>query len=191
MNKIPKKSAAPGVIKVGFWPSKYCLLHLKHSDFWRKSDLRIAVDEVAQGVPVPDGVHAVVQFLDSVGAAVEEEDVVALERPNLNLNSAPLLKSGKQSCESPCRACRSAGPSCAQGRDSELPSWTWWARGDVPSPESVRQVRYSFSLSQGFIDQDLGNTPGLLVATASTYCPSRPSQLLTTTATKHCDKLDE
>ena len=34
---------------------------------------------------------------------------------------------------------------------------------------------------QGFKDNDLGNSPGLWAAALTTYCPSRPSQLLATT----------
>ena len=51
--------------------------------------------------------------------------------------------------------------------------------------------RYSSTLSQGFEDEDLGNFPGWWAATVATYCPSRPSQLLATTITKHCDRVDK
>ena len=50
---------------------------------------------------------------------------------------------------------------------------------------------YSSSRSQGFKDEDLGNFPGWQAATVATYCTSRPSQLLATTLTKLCDKLDD
>ena len=44
--------------------------------------------------------------------------------------------------------------------------------------------RYSSSLSQGFQDVDLGNSPGLWATSVASYCPSRPSQLLATPVTK-------
>ena len=50
---------------------------------------------------------------------------------------------------------------------------------------------YSSSLSQGFEDEDLRNSPGWLASTVATYCPSRPSQLLANNITKPCDRLDE
>ena len=37
--------------------------------------------------------------------------------------------------------------------------------------------RYSSTLSQGFKDEDSGNSPGWWATTVATYCPSRPSQL--------------
>ena len=48
--------------------------------------------------------------------------------------------------------------------------------------------RFSSSLSQGFKDEDLGNSPGWWATIVANYCPSRLSQLLTT---KHCDRLNE
>ena len=61
----------------------------------------------------------------------------------------------------------------------------WGLAFDKPllSPYEVGLVnvrRYSSSLSHG-----------LWAVTVSTYCPSRPSQLLATTITKHCDRLGE
>ena len=47
------------------------------------------------------------------------------------------------------------------------------------------------SLLQGFKDDDLENSPGWQPATVTTYFPSRPSQLLATTVTKHYNRLDE
>ena len=51
--------------------------------------------------------------------------------------------------------------------------------------------RYSSTLPQGFKDQTLENSPGWWAVTVATSCPSRPSQLLATTVTQHCDRLDE
>ena len=50
---------------------------------------------------------------------------------------------------------------------------------------------YVFILSQGFDDGVLGDSPCWWADTVATYCPSRPSQLLAPTVTKHCNRRDE
>ena len=59
-----------------------------------------------------------------------------------------------------------------------------------PFPSRYIQ-RYSSSLSQGFEDEDLGNSLHWGAPTVATYCPSRPSHHLVNNLTKNCDRLDE
>ena len=51
--------------------------------------------------------------------------------------------------------------------------------------------RYLSTLLQGLKDEDLKNSRGCCAATVAAYSPSRPSQLLPTAVTKHCDRVDE
>ena len=51
--------------------------------------------------------------------------------------------------------------------------------------------RYSSSLSHGHKDEDSGDFPGWWATTVASYCSGRTSQLLATTITNHCDRLDE
>ena len=48
-----------------------------------------------------------------------------------------------------------------------------------------------FIQSQGFKDEDLGSSLVWLAATVGMYCPSRPSQFLSTTVSKHHDRHDD
>ena len=50
---------------------------------------------------------------------------------------------------------------------------------------------YSYSHSQGFKDDDLGNSPGWWAATVVTYCPGRPLQLTQKNITKHGERVEE
>ena len=47
------------------------------------------------------------------------------------------------------------------------------------------------TLSQGFEDDVLGNSPVWLADTAATYCPERPSQLTQENIAKHCDRVEK
>ena len=51
--------------------------------------------------------------------------------------------------------------------------------------------RYASTLSQGFKDEYMGNSPGRWVDAVATYCKNRPRQLSPKTVTKHCDRVDE
>ena len=80
-----------------------------------------------------------------------------------------------------------------RGRDRPHPQRVWPPRRNdrVSWVQTQTLQGYSSTLSQGFKDEDMGNSPGWWVATVASYCPNRPSQLLETTVTKHCDRVDE
>ena len=87
--------------------------------------------------------------------------------------------------------------SAASMRTPQHPSEevTTHARGRSTSRSRATMTGYiqfnSSTLSQGFKDEDLGNSPSWWAATVATYCQSRHSQLLATAVTKHCDWVDE
>ena len=64
--------------------------------------------------------------------------------------------------------------------------------GRRPSLEGLRPLqRFLSSHSEGFKDEDLGNSPGWWAATLATYCPSRLGELAQKTITKHGEQVDE
>ena len=50
--------------------------------------------------------------------------------------------------------------------------------------------RYSSSHSQGFKEENLGNSPGWWAATVANYCPSRPGELPQLLSSKPCEWSD-